>query len=160
MTAKRYNLIKKHFKAKRDEDLFDSYYYSSDTNNFKQCEYDASIATKEMLNVNDSVKALERAQKFLSDIDDDYYKGNVEDVSNSIEDGIRELSDVKDAINDLATAYEHAQTWGDDWKEIALSMLTYMLEHHPDEIDDMGVIKHSINKNFLRSIETTSKFNI
>jgi len=157
MTAKRFDVLKKHFNAKCEEDLFDSYYYGSE---FKECEYDPTNATKEIVNVNDSIKALERAQKFLGDIDDEYYKGNVEDVSNNIDDGIRELSNVNDTLNDIAEAYEKSKTWGDDWKEIAMNMMIYMLEHHPDEIDDIGVLKNSVNENFIRSLEGKNKFNI
>jgi DNA repair ATPase RecN len=153
-----FDMLKKHFGYEKDEQFFHGY----NNNGFTRPERDLTKDLNEIKSVNTALDRLKEAQKVLEWIytDDNEIGDELKKVSELIDDTERELSNVAETIEDLAIFSEKMEEWGDDWKYITTEFFQYMLEKHADEIDDIGVVKKSINENYIKSVPAVDKFKL
>lgn len=155
---KKYNLLKRHFVYKDDENFFNAY----NTNDFHQPIRNLNPDIGEIQDVNNAVKHLSEAQKVLEWIttDDESVNDDIKRALSLIDDAERELNNTPSTISELVNHVSHLETWGDDWKYIALEFFHYMLQEYPDKIDEIGIVKRSIDENLIKSISGIDKFKL
>ena len=152
-----FDLLKKHFKYEHDESFF---YADNSHKNFKEPRFDTSKPMSDIRNVN---HALNNIKTVKDDIDWLHEFGNSKDIDvfkDKLDDALYELSDVSDTINKLIEAEQETRTWGADWKGVALELFNYMLEKHPEEIDEIGINMDTIDANIIKSVQGIDKFNL
>jgi hypothetical protein len=153
-----FDMLKKHFGYERDEQFFHG--YNDDA--FPTPQRDLNKDISEIKAVNSALDHLKDAQRTLDWLvtEDEGIKDEIKRLEGYINDAATEIDNIPGVISELVDHCIKLEAWGDDWKYIASEFFQYMLEKHADEIDEVGVVRKSINENYIKSIPAVDKFKL